>query len=205
MPRRPRLQFHGAIYHVNTVGNRRVPIFLSDADYELFLVQLERVVKRFGWKVYAYCLMPDHYHLLVETPEPNIAAGMQMLNGGYAQPFNARHGKEHHVFGERYHAEVVGRDAHLLEVARYICLNPVRAGLCTEASEWRWSAHRVLVGLEKAPSWLAADELLAMFGEGVLAYTRLGEFVADAPPRPPRPRSSARAVRASMLPAARPP
>jgi putative transposase len=208
MPRLPRIQIAGGIYHVNTVGNRRELVFSCDADYEFFLVLLGRVVRRFGWRVYAYCLMPDHYHLLLMTPKPNIAAGMQMLNGGYAQAFNARYGLEHHVFGERYHSELVERDEHLLETARYIAMNPVRAGLCLEPSEWKWSSHRALTGRERPLPWLAARELLALFGGGHESYRRLGDFVAEAPPRSPRaPRTHPRTRRSrvSGRPRGRPP
>lgn len=115
--------------------------------------------------MHAFCLMPNHFHLLVETPESNISAGMHYLNGRYAKRHNDRHGLSGHVIQGRYHSVLIERDAQLVEVARYIALNPVRAQLVQAAGEWRWSSHRYLCGAVPAPTWLHMDWILSHFGE----------------------------------------
>jgi REP element-mobilizing transposase RayT len=150
MARPPRLQLANAIYHVVARGNERSPIYRDDADRERFLTLLGECGQRYGWRVLGYCLMTSHYHLLVQTPEPNLARGMRQLNGVYAQAFNRRHTRVGHVFQGRYGARLVQADEHLLATARYIARNPVRAGVCRRPGEWRWSHHRATVGLEPA-------------------------------------------------------
>ena len=135
-----------------------------------------------AWQCLAYCLMGNHYHLLVRLTEPNLAAGMCLLNGVYAKRFNRRHGCRDHLFGRRYHAERVERDEHLRETVRYIALNPVRAGLCPAPRSWRWSSYRAAAGLEAPPRFLALDELYPFFADtSALARRRFVAFVADAP------------------------
>jgi REP element-mobilizing transposase RayT len=146
MPRAPRLQIAGGIYHVVVRGVRRTPIFLDDTDREVFLRELSRVVTKDGWVCIAYCLMTNHVHLVVETPRANISIGMQHLNSGYAQHFNRRHGLQGHAFERRFWSEVIESDAQLLEVVRYVVLNPVRAGVCAEPGIWEWSSYRVVAG-----------------------------------------------------------
>ncbi len=173
------------MYHVTTRGNRRGPVFLADRDHEQFLATVETAARRFGWRCHAYCLMPNHYHLAIETPHPNLSAAMHLVNGVYARWFNRRYGLEGHVFERRFHAVVLERTSHLLELARYLALNPVRAGLCDGAAEWRWSSFRATVGLVPPPPFLAVDELLAHFGRTPeRARQRFVAFVGDAPPRP---------------------
>ena len=185
MPRLPRRQIPDGLYHVTTRGNRRQPIVLEDRDCEVFLVLLGKVVKRLGWKVHAYCLMTNHYHLLVETPNADISVGMQLLNGQYAQAFNRRHGYEGHLFERRFAAEEVESDWHLLEVCRYIVLNPVRAGLCRHPGEWRWSSYRATVGRAPCPRFLTLT-LLGMFGSDLVkARAAFEEFVMRGLARPP--------------------
>jgi putative transposase len=142
MARPLRLQFPGALYHVTARGNERKAIVRDDDDRELWLGGVERVCSRFGWLVYAYCLMDNHFHLLVETPVvPNLARGMRELNGVYAQHFNRRHRRSGHLFGGRYSALVVERERHLLEGARYVVLNPERASVPIERyHRYRWSS-----------------------------------------------------------------
>src|SRR3990172_3863435 len=151
MARPPRPQFPDGIYHVSARGNERAPIYRDDGDRRRFLELVAHVRERYRWRILAYCLMTNHYHLLVQTPEPNLARGMRQLNGVYAQSFNRRHGRVGHLLQGRYGARLVQADEHLLAAARYIVLNPVRAGLCGNPIEWRWSSHRATLGLD--PPW----------------------------------------------------
>jgi REP element-mobilizing transposase RayT len=145
-------------------GNRKQDIFIDDDDRWVYLRLLEKVVVKQQWRCLAYCLMRNHVHLLIETPEPNLGAGMQRLHGVYAQTVNERHGWKGHVFQGRYGAERVKSDAQLLVTARYIARNPVAASLCREAREWPWSSHAAVVGGVAAPRWLDVGRLLAFFG-----------------------------------------
>ena len=193
MPRAPRVEVPGGIHHVTARGVRRLPIYTSETDYRLFLDILGLVAEKFGWRVLAFCLMPNHYHLVIETPLANLSAGMHALNGRYARAFNDRHGHTGHLFEARFGAVLVRRDEHLLELVRYVHRNPVRARLCREPGEWGWSSYRALAGKAPAPSWLAVDEVLELFSRGrPHARRRLRDFVADAllPPATlePRPR-----------------
>ncbi len=164
MSRPLRLDLAGAIHHVTVRGNAREPVFRDGSDRTRWQETLERTVERFSWLVLAYCQMGNHYHLLVETPQPNLSRGMRQLNGVYAERFNGRHGRVGHLFQARFHATLVERDEHLLAVAAYVPLNPVRAGLCGKPEDWRWSSYRATIGLE-TPSFLASDRLLSFFGE----------------------------------------
>ncbi len=165
MARPLRLEFAHALYHVTSRGDRREDIFHTDADRLAWLGVLAQVCKRFNWTVHAYCLMSNHYHLLVETPDANLSAGMRQLNGVYTQLSNRSHGRVGHVFQGRFKAIVVDKDNYLLELARYVVLNPVRAGMVSDASEWPWSSYRAMVAPAHAerPEWLATDKLLAYF------------------------------------------
>jgi len=183
-----RIEFAGALHHVTTRGNDRKPIFLDDHDRELFLEIVEEVVGRLGWRCVAYCLMTNHYHLLVETPEPNLAGGLRHLNSVYARRFNRRHRRRDHLFGERYSAILVERDAHLLEVARYVVLNPVRAGLCRTAGGWAWSSYRATAGRSPEPPFLAVGWLLGLLApRRAAAMRRYRAFVAAVPRRAASP------------------
>lgn len=128
-------------------GADRRPIFVDASDRRWFMTLFEQVMRRFSWSCLTYCLMHNHYHLLVLTREPTLALGMHQLNGRYAQRFNQRHNRVGHLFQSRYHAEPIVRDAHLLEVLRYIAQNPVRAGLAENPAAYRWSGHRALAGI----------------------------------------------------------
>ena len=180
MSRPLRIEFPGAVYHVTARGNRGAAIYEDDADRRLFLTVLGDVVENFNWRCHAYCLMTDHYHLVVETPDGNLAKGMRQLNGVYTQTVNRRHGSSGHVFQGRYTAILVDADAHLLELARDVVLNPVRAGLVDAPKAWRWSSYLATTGKAKAPPWLAADALLAHFAsERAAAVRRYRLFVAQ--------------------------
>lgn len=180
MARPLRLEFEGALYHVTARGNAGALIYRDDADRRRFVDFLGRTVERRGWLCYAYCLMGNHYHLVFETPSPSLARGMRDLNGMYTQTFNRRHGRSGHVFQGRYHAALVQRDAHLLEVCRYVVLNPVRAGLATRAEDWVWSSYRATAGLAAKPAHLRTAWLLGQFGRGGHAAQRAyAAFVAE--------------------------
>lgn len=180
MARPLRVEFAGATYHVTSRGNERQAIFRTDDDRLEFLRRLERVRRRFGLVVHAYCLMSNHYHLLVETPRAGLSRAMQVLNSSYSQAFNARHGRCGHVLQGRYHAVVLERDGHLLEVARYVVLNPVRAGLCLTPEQWPWSSYRATVGLSPRPRFLSVNGLLAqLHTDRARAQERYREFVAE--------------------------
>jgi REP element-mobilizing transposase RayT len=150
----------GGIHHVTARGNNRERIFCVDADRRRYLGLLAAEIARRRWLCLAYCLMDNHVHLLLETPEPNLGAGMQQLHGLYGQTFNRRHRRVGHVFQGRFHAEPVRRDAHLWIIAGYIAGNPVEAGLCDQPESWPWSSHAV-VAAGRAPRWLAHGRLEA--------------------------------------------
>lgn len=180
MARPLRLEFEGALYHVMSRGNAREDIFLDDGDRTAFLANLGRAAKRFDWRLWAWCLMGNHYHLLVETLRPTLSRGMRQVNGIYTQAFNRRHGRVGHVLQGRYKAVLVDKDSYLLEVSRYVALNPVRAGLVAAAGEWPWSSYRTVMGKAAAPDWVVVEDLLRLFhaetGPARRAYAR---FVAE--------------------------
>jgi putative transposase len=164
MPRQPRLEIAGGTYHVTCRGNRQCPIFVDALDRERFLSLLADVVRRNEWRCFGYCLMTNHFHLVLETPDPNLGHGMHRLNGLYAQRFNQRCGHKGHLFEERFHSGLIVSDVHMLELARYVVLNPIRAGICNLPEEWPWSSYRAATGRSRVRSFLATDELLAYFG-----------------------------------------
>jgi REP element-mobilizing transposase RayT len=173
-----RIEFPGALYHVTARGDGREAIYVGDADRGDFLAVLAWVVKRFNWRCHAYCLMDNHYHLLLETPEPNLSKGMRQLNGVYTQRFNRRHRRVGHVLQGRFKAILVEKDSYLVELARYIVLNPVRAKIVRKPHTYPWSSYRATVGLEPAPEFLATDWVLAQFGATKgRAQRRYAEFV----------------------------
>jgi REP element-mobilizing transposase RayT len=184
MPRGPRLVDQGGIYHLIARGNRRQVIFRDDYDRRV-LALLDRVVRSRDWQCFGYCLMPNHYHLVVETPDADLSAGVQHLNGVYAQGFNHRHELDGHLFQGRFHSVAVESDWHLFELARYLALNPVRSGLCARPDEWPWSSHRAVIGRVAAPAFLATAQILAHFGEPAAARRRYEMFVNDSLPGPP--------------------
>jgi len=179
MARPLRVQFPGGLYHVSARGNEQKLIFADDVDCDSFLRVLALVVERYHVLCHAYCLMNNHYHLLLETPDSNLSHAMRQLNGVYSQRFNRRHGRTGHLLGGRFHAVVVHRDAHLREVSRYIVLNPVRAGLFDDPAAWRWSSYLATVGEALVPSFLTTEWLLGLSGmtERAGAQHAYGEFV----------------------------
>jgi REP element-mobilizing transposase RayT len=164
MSRSLRVEYEGALYHITSRGNEKRAIFLEESDYETFLIILSECVCRYRWLCHGYCLMPNHYHLLIETPEANLARGMKWLNGVYSQRFNRSHGRVGHVLQGRYKGILVEKQSHLLELTRYVVLNPVRAGLARTPSEWRWSSYRATAGEAAEPRFLTTCWLHSQFG-----------------------------------------
>jgi putative transposase len=194
MVRPLRLEFPGALYHVISRGNERSPIFRDDWDRGFFLGVVGSVVRTTGWLVHSYCLLGNHYHLLVETPAPNLSKGMHALNSRYSQTFNRRHGRAGHVLEGRFKAVLVEKEAHLLELHRYIVLNPVRARLVARPEDWIWSSYRATCGLRNRPSWLEVRWTLAQFGAdpetAVPAYARfVSSAIGAAEANPPSTRA----------------
>jgi len=180
MTRPLRLEFPGALYHVTSRGNARAAIYVDDTDRERFLALLTQVVQRYHWLCHAYCLMDNHYHLLIETPEGNLSHGMRQANGLYTQYYNRRHNRVGHVFQGRYKAIVVERDSYLLVLCRYIVLNPIRAGMVQTAQEYGWSSYRATAGFCAAGALLCTDWILAQFGaERAKAQLRYRRFVDE--------------------------
>ncbi len=163
MSRPLRLEFSGALYHVTSRGNERKEIYLTESDFELFLDVLNAVCTQFNWVVHAYCLMNNHYHLLVETPDANLSKGMRQLNGVFTQSINRKYHRVGHLFQGRYKSILVDKDAYLLELCRYIVLNPVRAKIVDTPDDWLWSSWHCMVGKQESPGWLATDGVLSYF------------------------------------------
>lgn len=154
MARPLRIEFPGAIYHVTSRGDRREPIFADDGDRVAILAVLEQSMRRFDAQVLSYCLMGNHYHLVLHTRQANLSLLMRHLNGVYTQAYNRRHGKVGHVFQGRFKAILVDRDNYLLELCRYVELNPVRAAMVATAADWPWSSYLAHTGSTEGPDWL---------------------------------------------------
>lgn len=180
MSRPLRLQYPGAVYHLTSRGNARQKIFLDDEDRQLFLNTLSHIVDRYNWLCHAYCLMDNHYHLLIETPKLNLSLGMRQLNGIYTQAFNRRHRRVGHLFQGRYKAILVEKEAHLLELCRYVVLNPLRVKSKKKVQEWKWSSYRATAGLEHVAEFLTIDWVLGQFGQKRRqAQAKYREFVRE--------------------------
>jgi len=163
MARPLRIEYPGAVYHITSRGNEKKSIFKDDQERYTFFDILETVNKRYHWMCHAYCLMDNHYHLLIETPDGNLSIGMRYLNGVYTQFFNRRHKRTGHLFQGRYKAKLIQKDSHLLEVCRYVVLNPVRGGIVARPEEWKWSSYRATAGRAKRHSCLTTDWVLGQF------------------------------------------
>jgi REP element-mobilizing transposase RayT len=162
-------------------GVRGAALYTNDREHTHFLALLAEACARYEWLVETYCLMGNHYHLLVTTPEPTLSAGMQWLNSCYAQWFNWRHQHRGHAFFRRFHSVLIKTDSQFAEVARYILLNPVRAHLCKNAEDWLWSSYRATIGMEPSPAFLFSDWLLAEFGVGMeQARVNFAAFIREA-------------------------
>lgn len=163
MARPLRIEYAGAVYHVTGRGNERQDIFRDDRDRIKFLEIVHQVCDRFNWLCHAYCLMTNHYHLLVETIDPTLSRGMRQLNGVYTQAFNRHHSRVGHLFQGRFKAILVEKDAYLLELCRYIVLNPVRANMVRSAKDWKWSSYRATAGMEGPFLLLTVDWILSQY------------------------------------------
>ncbi len=208
MARPLRPQFPGAIYHVTARGNDHQTIFEDDADRSIFLIVLASVVARYRLRCHAYCLMSNHYHVLLETPEGNLSRAMRQVNGVYTQRFNRRHERCGHVLQGRFGARLVDDPAYLHEVCRYIVLNPVRAGLVTHPREWTWSSFRATAGESAAPGFLTTDWVRSLaevsapsaWGRAYVRFVEAGIDEADVGgARPPQSRRTTVGVAAHHL------
>ncbi len=179
MSRPLRLEYAGAVWHVTSRGNEKREIFRDAEDRAVFLRLLARMTARFGWRIHAFVLMGNHYHLLLDTPEPTLSRGMRELNGIYAQRFNERHERVGHLMQGRFRGILVEKESHLLELTRYVVLNPVRAGLTSSPEEWVWSNYPATAGRCAPPRWLEVDWTLGQFGpESATAQALYRDFVA---------------------------
>ncbi len=185
MSRPLRIEFAGALYHVTSRGDGQEDIFRDDSDRELFLEVFAEVSERFNWTVHSYCLMGNHYHLLLETPDGNLSNGMRHMNGVYTQRINRKHKRVGHVFQGRYKAIIVQKQNYLLELARYIVLNPVRARMVRSAKDWTWSSYRATAAMADTPTWLTTDWILSSFSDKRKeAIERYKKFVAEGKNQP---------------------
>jgi REP element-mobilizing transposase RayT len=181
MPRPPRLQYEGAIYHVTTRGNGRRTTYFDDIDYEMFFRELGVTVTGLNWLCHSFVAMPNHYHAVIETPEANLSEGMHRINGLYARRFNRRHGQADHLFGRRFHAVEIKSDEQMLQACRYDVLNPVRADICAKAENWSWSSFRATAGIAARPYFLTLDRTLGYFSANPARAMQLyNDFVHEA-------------------------
>jgi putative transposase len=181
MPRKPRVQQPETIYHVGSRGVDKQSIFdVVRWDREFFVELLGTTVATYHWRLHAYCLMGNHFHLVLDTPDANIGAGMRYLKGRYAQWFNKVKGREGALFERRYWDRMASSEPYVLALSRYVVLNPVRCGWCRSPEEWPWSSYAATIGLEPAPRFLRTDDLLGWFGGGKTARLQYAEFVHDA-------------------------
>jgi REP element-mobilizing transposase RayT len=181
MARPLRVEYPGAFYHVLNRGNNQEEIFLNDRDRQKFLEYLGKAHERFSIIIHTYCLMSNHFHLLVETPEPNLSRAMQWINVSYATYFNRKHGRHGHLFQGRFKAILIDADEYLKHLSRYIHLNPVRAKMVADPSNYRWSSYFAYISKERNPQFLETDRLLSNFGERKKEAKRhYKAFVEDA-------------------------
>jgi putative transposase len=179
MARPLRIEYPGAFYHVTSRGNEQKDVFRSKKDREQFLSYLETAVVRYGAVIHAYCLMSNHYHLLLETPAGNLSQVMRHINGAYTTYFNVKRKRVGHLFQGRYKAILVEADEYAAELSRYIHLNPVMAGIAAKPEEYEWSSYRQLIGLAETRAWLTSSFILGFFGKKS-ARDKYREFVNES-------------------------
>jgi REP-associated tyrosine transposase len=151
-------------YHVGSNGNNRGPLVLDRRDCDIFREELDRVATKYSWKVFSWCLMTTHHHLILQTTQASFSAGYQELNGNHSRRTNLRHERRDHTFRHRPYAEAIVSDAHLVAAILYVARNPLAAGMVRNAAAWPYGSYRALAGLEPAPKWLAVDDVLRLFG-----------------------------------------
>lgn len=179
--RAPRQFVPGAIYHIYSRGSNRQAIFAFDSDRTDFLECVSRVVRVYELRCLSYCLMPNHYHLVLQVGGAPLSAAMKALNGRYALRFNRRYGRDAHLFKNRFGAVLQESESQLFWTFRYTVCNPVEKQLCAQPDEWRWSSYRASVGLDRTPSFLDVAALLSFFGDEVdVAMARYRDLVAVA-------------------------
>jgi len=188
VPRRKRIEIAGAYYHVTTRGNNKQPIYLDDRQRRFHLWLIDRTARKHGWQLYAYCLMANHFHLVLRLSDGGLARGMCELNGTFSRVANLHSRRQDHLFGKRYWAGMLETDAHLPECCRYVVLNPCRAGVCTDPAVYRWSSFRASAGLENPPPSLAVGELWGLFSrrpdaarDAYRQFVRAGHLRCQAP------------------------
>jgi putative transposase len=178
MARPLRIEYPGAFYHITSRGNERKDIFKSQRDREKFLSYLASASERYQAVIHVFCMLGNHYHLLMETPKGNLSQIMRHINGAYTTYINVKRNRSGHLFQGRYKAILVEKDEYAKELSRYIHLNPVRAGIVERPEKYPWSSYRYYIGLEKKPDWLVTDFILSYFGKRVSkAQKRYREFV----------------------------
>jgi len=165
MARPLRLEISGGLYHVTSRGDRREDIYDDDEDRHYWLELLGKTCNRFNWRCHAYCLMDNHYHIVIEIAEANLSKGMRQLNGVYTQYFNRAHDRVGHVFQGRYKGIFVEKNEYLLELSRYVVLNPIRAGMTKNIRSWKWSSYKAMIGEVTAQPWLEVDWILGYFAK----------------------------------------
>ena len=177
MARPLRIEYPGAFYHITSRGNEQNNIFKNDRDYERFLTYIETSVQRYRAIIHAYCLMNNHYHLLLETPMGNLSQIMRHINGAYTTYYNTKRQRAGHLFQGRYKAILIEADEYAEELSRYIHLNPVRAGIVEKPEEYQWSSYQYYIGKKQIPKWLTKDYILSYFGREAAAQKKYSAFV----------------------------
>jgi len=178
MVRPLRLELNGGIYHVTSRGDRREDIYEDDDDRRQWLEILGKTCNRYNWRCHAYCLMDNHYHVVLETAEANLSKGMRQLNGVYTQYFNRRHERVGHVFQGRFKGILVDRDEYLLELSRYVVLNPIRARMVKSIRGWKWSSYKAMIGEIQTQPWLETNWILSHFSiQRKRAIEKYSDFV----------------------------
>ena len=179
-----RIEVPYGYYHVGTRGNNRRSIYADDLDRNVFLEILLRIARREGWLLYAYCLMGNHYHLVMQLGESGLSRGMCRLNTAYAVTYNGRHARTNHLFGRRYWSDLIRTDAHLVAACRYVVQNPIRAGLSTSCEGWEWSSYRGTVGSAPPVPFLAVQDVLNFVAPGAKdPVSRFREYCSTIVPR----------------------
>jgi REP element-mobilizing transposase RayT len=163
MARPLRIEFPDALYHVTCRGNEQRAIFRSDRDRKAFLGFLAEAVRRFGWSVTAWVLMTNHFHLVIQTPQPNLSKGMHWFNSAYVGWFNRVHKRSGHLYQGRFKAFLIEKETYFAQVLRYVVLNPVRAHMVERPENYKWSSYRATAGLDAAPDWLDLTSVLPLF------------------------------------------